>query len=162
MGLPARAAANAAEMVGPATPPEVRALRDLVLKRLDDEQAQDVVAINLSGKTDVADFMVIASGRAPRHVGAIADKLARDLKDAGLGTVAVEGMPACDWVLIDAGDVIVHVFRPEVRGFYNLERIWAPELYEARPPTPPAYVPAIDEVGVTDVATDRDPLDAAD
>lgn len=73
--------------------------------------------------------MIIASGRSHRHVGAVADKLARTLKEEGFGPISVEGLPAADWVLIDAGDVIVHLFRPEVRSFYNLERIWAPELF---------------------------------
>ena len=109
--------------------PSAQDLLSLVLARLDDDQAQDVVTIDLEGKSDVADAMIIASGRSQRHVGSIADKLQRDLKDAGYGTVSVEGMPACDWVLVDAGDIIVHVFRPEVRGFYNLERIWAPEVF---------------------------------
>jgi ribosome-associated protein len=111
-----------------------RELTELVLSRLDEDQAQDVVSIDLTGKSDVADAMIIASGRSQRHVGAMADKLARDLKDAGFGTVQIEGMPACDWVLLDAGDVVVHIFRPEVRGFYNLERIWAPELFEGDAP----------------------------
>lgn len=101
----------------------------LVRKQLDDEKAEDLVTIDLTGKSDVADALVIASGRSQRHVGAMADKLARSLKDAGLGRVQVEGLPACDWVLLDAGDVIIHLFRPEVREFYNLERIWAPERF---------------------------------
>ncbi|WP_410795951.1 ribosome silencing factor [Parvularcula sp. LCG005] len=101
----------------------------LVLQRLDDDQAENIVKIDLEGKSDVADALIIASGRSQRHVGAMADKIQRELKEAGYGKVAVEGLPACDWVLIDAGDVIVHLFRPEVRGFYNLERIWAPEIF---------------------------------
>ncbi|MGV6819690.1 MAG: ribosome silencing factor [Parvularcula sp.] len=100
-----------------------------MLHRLDEEQARDIVTIDLIGKSDVADTMIIASGRSHRHVGAVADKLARALKEAGFGPISVEGLPAADWVLIDAGDVIVHLFRPEVRSFYNLERIWAPELF---------------------------------
>jgi ribosome-associated protein len=100
-----------------------------VLARLDDEKAEDIVTIDLNGKSDVADSLVIASGRSQRHVGALADKIGRELKDLGVREVRTEGLPACDWVLIDAGDVIVHLFRPEVRGFYNLERIWAPERF---------------------------------
>ncbi|MEO0700239.1 MAG: ribosome silencing factor [Pseudomonadota bacterium] len=100
-----------------------------VLTRLDEEKAEDILTIDLEGKSDVADKLVIASGRSQRHVGALADKLARALKEAGAGHVAIEGLPACDWVLLDAGDVIVHLFRPEVREFYNLERIWAPERF---------------------------------
>lgn len=105
---------------------------DIVLHRLDEDQAQNVVPIDLSGKSDVADAMVIASGRSQRHVGAMADKIARELKEHGVKQVAIEGLPACDWVLIDAGDIVVHLFRPEVRDFYNLERIWAPELHEEK------------------------------
>jgi len=82
------------------------------------------VAIDLAGKTAFADSMVIATGRSQRHVGALADHLLRQLKEAGLGKCRVEGMPSCDWVLIDAGDVIVHIFRPEVRDFYKLEKMW--------------------------------------
>ncbi|MEM6913514.1 MAG: ribosome silencing factor [Pseudomonadota bacterium] len=100
-----------------------------VLTRLDEEKAENIITIDLEGKSDVADKLVIASGRSQRHVGALADKLARALKEAGHGQVATEGLPACDWVLLDTGDVIVHLFRPEVRDFYNLERIWAPERF---------------------------------
>jgi ribosome-associated protein len=87
-------------------------------------KAEDVVEIDLVGKTSIADTMLIASGRSQRHVGAIAERVMAVLKDAGFGTARVEGLPACDWVLIDAGDVVVHIFRPEVRGFYNLEKMW--------------------------------------
>ncbi|MGJ3264157.1 MAG: ribosome silencing factor [Salinarimonas sp.] len=91
---------------------------------LDDMKAEEVVEIDLVGKTSVADTMLVATGRSDRHVNAIADRIIQTLKDNGHGTPRVEGMPACDWVLIDAGDVIVHVFRPEVRSFYNLEKMW--------------------------------------
>ncbi|WP_349368514.1 ribosome silencing factor [Salinarimonas sp.] len=91
---------------------------------LDDMKAEDVVEIDLVGKTSVADAMLVATGRSDRHVNAIADRIIQTLKDKGHGAPRVEGMPACDWVLIDAGDVIVHVFRPEVRTFYNLEKMW--------------------------------------
>ena len=97
----------------------------LVLDQLDDDQAQDVVTIDLEGKTSIADYMVIASGRSTRQVAAMAQKLAEKIKQAGFGPVKLEGLPAADWVLIDAGDVVVHLFRPEVRSFYNLERMWA-------------------------------------
>jgi len=86
-----------------------------------------VVTIDLKNKSSVADCMIVASGRSQRHVGALADHVLRALKDAGVGKAKVEGMPHCDWVLIDAGDVIVHLFRPEVRAFYNLEKIWSVE-----------------------------------
>jgi ribosome-associated protein len=79
----------------------------------------------LKGKTSIGDHMVVASGRSQRHVGAMADQLVGKLKDAGYGRVRVEGLPHADWVLIDAGDVIVHIFRPEVREFYNLEKMWS-------------------------------------
>jgi len=102
-----------------------REILSLILQELDDGKAEDVVTIDLNGKSDLADAMVIASGRSQRHVGAIADKIIRQLKEAGLGRARTEGQPACDWVLIDAEDVIVHLFRPEVRLFYNLERVWS-------------------------------------
>ncbi len=104
-------------------------LKDLVLKQLEDDKAENIISINLDGKSDVADAMIIASGRSQRHVGALADHIAREIKEQGFGTASVEGMPACDWVLIDTGDLIVHLFRPEVREFYNLERIWSPEAF---------------------------------
>jgi ribosome-associated protein len=100
-------------------------LLDTVLECLDDAKAEEVVSIDLNGKSSIADHMVVASGRAQRHVGAIADQLVERLRAAGQGKAKVEGQPACDWVLIDAGDVIVHVFRPEVRSFYNLEKLWS-------------------------------------
>jgi ribosome-associated protein len=106
------------------------ALHDLVLRSLDDDKAVDVVSIPLGGKSNIADYMVIASGRSTRQVAAMADKLSERIKrDLGRG-VRVEGLPVADWVLIDADDVIVHLFRPEVRSFYNLERMWA---FEERP-----------------------------
>ena len=97
-----------------------------VLARLEEMKAEDIVTIDLSGKTSIADRMVVASGRSNRHVGAVADNVVQELKKSGLGGIRVEGQPHCDWVLIDAGDVIVHIFRPEVRTFYNLEKMWAP------------------------------------
>ncbi|MCG8442107.1 MAG: ribosome silencing factor [Caulobacterales bacterium] len=103
------------------------ALERLIVRALDDDKAQDITVIGLADKSSVADAMIIASGRSQRHVGAISDHLLRRLKDAGAKGVRVEGLPACDWVLLDAGDVIVHVFRPEVRAFYNLEKIWGAE-----------------------------------
>ena len=99
-------------------------LHALVMDQLDEDQAQDVVSIPLEGKSSIADHMVIASGRSTRQVAAMAGKLAERLKAAGFGSPRIEGLPAADWVLIDAGDVVVHLFRPEVRSFYNLERMW--------------------------------------
>ncbi len=100
-------------------------LLDLVLQHLEDDQAQEVVTIDLEGKSSIADHMVIASGRSTRQVASIAQKLAEKIKKAGFGPVKLEGLPAADWVLLDAGDIVVHLFRPEVRSFYNLERMWA-------------------------------------
>ena len=104
---------------------EAGSLHELVLKSLDDDQGQDIISIPLVGKSSIADHMVIASGRSTRQVASIAQKLAEKVKQAGLGPVRLEGLPAADWVLLDAGDVVVHLFRPEVRSFYNLERMWA-------------------------------------
>ena len=98
----------------------------MILASLDDAKAEDTITIDLHGKTSIGDYMVVTCGRSNRHVGAVADHVLKDLKDAGLPDLRVEGMRNCDWVLIDAGDVIVHVFRPEVRAFYNLEKMWAP------------------------------------
>ena len=104
---------------------EPGSLHALVIDQLDEEQGQDVVSIPLAGKSSMADHMVIASGRSTRQVAAIAQKLAERIKQAGFGPVRLEGLPAADWVVIDAGDVVIHLFRPEVRSFYNLERMWA-------------------------------------
>ena len=117
-------ASRAADAISQPRPAAGEILR-LVLARLDDMKAEDTVTIDLSGKTTIADTMVIASGRSNRHVGSIADRVLEDLARAGVRNARAEGMPHCDWVLIDAGDVIVHVFRPEVRAFYQLEKMWA-------------------------------------
>jgi ribosome-associated protein len=106
------------------TAPDAVSLHELVLYSLDEDQAQDVISIPLAGKSSIADYMVIASGRSTRQVASMATKLAERLKKQGRGSPRIEGLPAADWVLIDAGDVVVHLFRPEVRGFYNLERMW--------------------------------------
>lgn len=117
---PATAAAPA-----PLPSSEPGSLHELVLKSLDDDQAQELVSIPLAGKSSIADHMVIASGRSTRQVASMAQKLAERVKQGGFGHVRIEGLPAADWVLVDAGDVVVHLFRPEVRTFYNLERMWA-------------------------------------
>ena len=101
------------------------ALLSTIMSWLDDAKAENIVTIPLKGKSSIGDYMVVASGRSDRHVGAIAEQIQRKLKDAGYGRVQVEGQPQCDWVLIDTGDIIVHVFRPEVRDFYNLEKMWS-------------------------------------
>jgi ribosome-associated protein len=96
----------------------------MILSRLDDMKAEETVTIDLRGKSAFTDYMVVTTGRVNRHVGAIAENVAKGLKENGITSPHVEGMPNCDWVLIDSGDVIVHIFRPEVREFYNLERLW--------------------------------------
>ena len=108
-----------------ALPAGSTALENAILAKLDDDKAQDIVLIDLKGKSPMADTMIVASGRSHRHVGALADHLLRTLKEQGHGKAKVEGLPHCDWVLIDSGDVIIHLFRPEVRMFYNIEKIWA-------------------------------------
>ncbi|WGM40848.1 ribosome silencing factor [Caulobacter sp. NIBR1757] len=120
-------APQAQEAVIPASNEEPRqgSLEELILSRLDDDKAQEIVLIDLKGKSPMADSMIVASGRSHRHVGALADHVLRTLKDNGYGRARVEGLPHCDWVLIDAGDVVVHLFRPEVRSFYNIEKIWS-------------------------------------
>ena len=120
-------APQAQEAAIPASTEEPRqgSLEELILSKLDDDKAQEIVLIDLKGKSPMADSMIVASGRSHRHVGALADHVLRTLKDNGHGRARVEGLPHCDWVLIDAGDVIVHLFRPEVRTFYNIEKIWA-------------------------------------
>lgn len=105
--------------------PAVTAIHELILRSLDDDQAVEVTTIPLKGKTAIADHMVIASGRSTRQVASMADKLARKIKEELGRSVKIEGLPTADWVLIDAQDVIVHLFRPEVRTFYNLEKMWA-------------------------------------
>jgi ribosome-associated protein len=110
---------------------QAETLHDLVLRSLDDDKALDVVSIPLGGKSSIADYMVIASGRSTRQVASMAQKLTERIKRELGRNVRVEGLPVGDWVLLDADDVIVHLFRPEVRSFYNLERMWA---FEERAP----------------------------
>jgi ribosome-associated protein len=134
--LPAQSATPAAtEPAAPprGTPDEAAALHALILHQLDEDQAAETVTIPLEGKSSIADHMVIASGRSSRHVAAMAEKIAERVKRETGRPVRIEGLPTADWVLIDGGDVIVHLFRPEVRSFYNLERIWG--AGEAPPPT---------------------------
>lgn len=120
---------------------EARTLATLITSVLDENSAQDVLEIDISDKSSVADFMIVASGRSNRHVGALADYVLRSLKETGMKSIGVEGLDASDWVLIDAGDVILHLFRPEVRAFYNLEKIWSlplPESVRALAPADPS------------------------
>jgi ribosome-associated protein len=103
----------------------------MVLASLEDSKAEAIVPIDLKGKSALGDYMVIASGRSHRHVTAVADQLLRTLKEAGYGNARVEGLTNGDWVLIDTGDIIIHIFRPEMREFYNIEKMWlAPDMDE--------------------------------
>ena len=111
------------------------ALVDRIVHWLDDAKAEDVAVIDLKGKSSIGDFMVIATGRSDRHVSAVADQVQQALKDAGQERIRMEGQPQCDWVLIDTGDIIVHVFQPEIRAFYNLEKMWSAD----REPEPTAH-----------------------
>ena len=117
------------------------ALHQMVLTSLDDDLAQDIVTINLEGKSALADHMVIATGRSQRHVGALADHLLRKLKESGRKNIRTEGQNTGDWVLVDAGDVVVHIFREEVRAFYGIEKMWATEA-EAKAYNPDLARPA--------------------
>lgn len=117
------------------TPPSLNAAGELTIDEqlkliettLDMDKATDIITIDLEGKSSVCDFLVIASGTSNRHVGALADHLGQELKKAGIKDLVTEGQPTCDWVLVDSGHVIVHLFRPEVREFYNLEKMWGVE-----------------------------------
>lgn len=103
-------------------------LQDLIIRSLDARKAENIVSVDLTGKSDFADSMVIASGTSSRHVGSLAEQVVDTLKSAGLTHIAVEGKEVCDWVLVDAGDVVVHIFRPEARRYYNLEKMWSVAL----------------------------------
>lgn len=103
-------------------------LLDAIINSLENGKAIDVVVIDLDGKSSIADYMIVASGSSGRHIGALADHLLRKMKEDGFGKMQVEGMGQADWVLIDAADVIVHLFRPEVRSYYNLEKMWAVDI----------------------------------
>ena len=107
----------------PQAAPE-RPMIDVILDCLDDAKAEETIAVDIIGKSSLADHMVVTSGRSQRHVGAVADQLVKALRDAGYDKPRIEGLPHCDWVLVDSGDVIVHIFRPEVREFYNIEKMW--------------------------------------
>ena len=107
-----------------AATPELQMI-DVVLQSLEDAKAEQTVAIDITGKSSLSDHMVVTSGRSHRHVGAVADQVAKALLEHGFGKPRIEGLPHCDWVLVDGGDVIVHIFRPEVRDFYSIEKMWA-------------------------------------
>lgn len=122
--MPATQAAATATPATRGSDHAIEALHALITKQLDDDQAVETVSIPLAGKSSLADYMVITSGRSTRQVASMAQKLAERIKAETGRSPRIEGLPAADWVLIDAGDIIVHVFRPEVRSFYNLERMW--------------------------------------
>jgi len=107
-------------------------LIESVMTSLEDSKGEEIITIDLTGKTAIADAMIIASGRSKRHVSAIAEKLLRQLREQGYKGVKVEGLGVGEWVLIDAGDVIVHVFQPEIRDFYNLEKMWSADRPDAQ------------------------------
>ncbi len=123
-GGAAKRASTAKSQAAPAS----AALLANIVTWLDDAKAEEIVSIPRDGKSSLGDYMVIASGRTDRHVGAIADQIALKIKDATGTPVRIEGVPACDWVLVDTGDIIIHIFRPEVREFYNLEKMWKAEI----------------------------------
>ena len=110
---------------------DAKALSDYVQSILDENSAQDVIEIDINGKSSVADYMLVASGRSNRHVSALADYVIRALKEQGFKSLGIEGRETGDWILVDVGDVILHIFRPEVRLFYNLEKIWSVPLPES-------------------------------
>ena len=112
-------------MPSPQDSKESRDLANLILDVLDEHSAQEIIEIDIRGKSSISDYMIIASGRSNRHVGALSDYLIKSLKNTGKKNIGIEGLKSCDWVLIDVGDVIVHLFRPEVRAFYNIEKIWS-------------------------------------
>jgi ribosome-associated protein len=111
--------------------PSAEVIAEAARKSLDDSKAEDIVVLDIAEKSSLADRLVVASGRSHRHVGAIADRLVEDLEKIGVADLRVEGLPHCDWVLVDAGDVLINLFRPEVRGFYALEKMWSADA-----PTP--------------------------
>lgn len=110
-----------AEISGEAT---VSQALEVLLASLEDSKAEDIISIDLRGKSALGDYMVIASGRSQRHVGAVADHMLRALKEIGVRDVHIEGLESADWVLVDTGDIIIHIFHPETREFYNIEKIW--------------------------------------
>lgn len=120
-------------------PLEPARLLDLVQSSLEDDKAADLVVVDLAEKSSIADYMVIATGSSSRQVSAMADHLRDKLKATGHTNVAIEGAERCDWVLLDAGDIIIHLFRPEVRRFYNLEKMWGLELPKAPSESDPAF-----------------------
>ncbi|MBL4612253.1 MAG: ribosome silencing factor [Emcibacter sp.] len=116
-------------MSSSAEPHSKQTLLEVIITSLEDSKAEEIISIDLNGKTSIADSMIIASGRSTRQVGAIANHLVTNIKKAGYGHSKIEGLEKSDWVLVDAGDAIIHIFRPEVRSFYNLEKMWAMDVH---------------------------------
>ena len=114
---------------------QVDFLKRIIESSLDDDKAEDIVTIDLAGKSSFADYMIVASGRSQRHVFTLADKLSSRLKDAGNAPLSIEGQENCDWVVVDCGDIIVHLFKPEIREMYNLEKMWATPVITAETAT---------------------------
>jgi ribosome-associated protein len=137
-----QAPAPAPRLKKPQPAPQQDPLLKLVLASLDDDKAEDVSTIPLAGKSSVADYLVIASGRSTRQVATMAQHLRDKIKAAGRRTPAVEGLERADWVLVDAGDVVAHLFRPEVRSFYNLEKMWNADLTPGTEPAKRRKAPA--------------------
>jgi len=115
------------------TAPDVETVLKTIVESLEDSKAEEIVTIDIAGRSSLADAMIIASGRSHRHVGAIADHLDKKLRELGVKQLRIDGLPHCDWVLVDAGDAMVHLFRPEVRSFYNLEKMWEVEVPAPKP-----------------------------
>ena len=124
---PKRSRAKRAAPKDVASSPLESLLIKTVLTGLEDAKAEDVVALDVMDRTSIADVMIVATGRSSTHVGAIADRVVKACRDAGFKPPRIEGQPVNDWVLIDAGDAIIHIFRPDIRQFYNLEKIWGPD-----------------------------------
>jgi ribosome-associated protein len=141
--------------------PDADALEGLIVHTLDEDKAEDILSVDLRGKSSLADRMVIASGRSSRHVAALAAHVVEALRDTRAQVIGVEGLPHGDWVVIDAVDVIVHLFRPEVRSFYNIERIWGVEARAALPPAG-AYDSSADDAEADLLADDPDADDDDD
>lgn len=120
--------AQSRKRAAPAAPIPAPELIDVVTATLEDAKAENTVHIEIAGKSSLSDHMVVTSGRSQRHVGAIADQLVNTLREKGFGRPRIEGLPHCDWVLVDAGDVVIHIFRPEVRDFYNIEKMWSADF----------------------------------
>ncbi|MDD9798121.1 MAG: ribosome silencing factor [Alphaproteobacteria bacterium] len=121
---------------GRATPsPSPAHIVEQVLSVLQDNKAEQITTLDLRGKASFTDYMIIASGRSKRHINAVADYLHRALKNSGIKNIHIEGLPNCDWVLVDAGDVLIHIFRPEVRDFYKIEKMWQADIMDTQSPS---------------------------